>query len=108
VKLTKQSDLIPPELWLAARVVERHTIGEDDEAEANGIAVNYLLDPDLLEYDVSHGNIKMSDRVVAMAVELIRRYTTDPNPLLRAVREMPTPPATAAEPLPDPDGILRP
>lgn len=85
MRLPTQSHLLPDELWLAARVVERRAIGTDDNAEANAVAVEYLLNPDVLEHQIAVGQVDVTDPLVDQAVALIRRYTApvDGDPLLR-------------------------
>jgi hypothetical protein len=98
MRLPTQSPLIPKKLWLAARVVERIAVGLDDDAEANGAAARYLLDPDHLEHDIAHGRIDVRDPLLALAVEIIREHTTDGNPLMRV---LPSVPASPRIPYPD-------
>lgn len=89
MRLPTQSDLIPAELWLAARILERRAVGDDDNAVANGVAAHLLLDTVYFEEVIGlHLDREdLADPLVDQAIALIRRKTApaDGDPLHRAL-----------------------
>lgn len=99
MRLPTQSHLIPDELWLAARIVERRCTAVQDNAEANGLAAEIILsDKYFATLVASMAPETLADPIVDQAIALIRRYTA---PLAGDPLHAPLPEITRLPELPD-------